>query len=250
LIKDDILHPLDFSNSDYYIDCIKGKYAKQVKKSEAKRSAEILEIIHVNIYGPFPIKYVDGFDSFITFMDDFSRYGYIYPIKEQLEAMNKFKIFKAEVENQHDIKIKLVRFDHGGEYYGQHTLYGQVPGPFVRFLQENDIVTQYSMSDDPQQNGVIERRNCTLIDMVRSMLSYFTLPISLWMEALKTAVHILNHVPSKSVPKIPYELWTGRKLTLNYLHMSGCSAEAKLFNQSIGKLDLKIVSCHFIGYPD
>jgi len=79
-------------------------------------------------------------------------------------------------------------------------------------------------------------------------MSYSTLPISLWMEALKTAIHILNHVPSKSVPKIPYELWTGRKPTLNYLHVWGCPAEAKVFNPNIGKLDPKTVSCHFIGY--
>jgi hypothetical protein len=82
LIKDDILHPLDFSNSDYCIDCIKGKYDNQVKKGEAKLSAGILEIIHMDIYGPFPVNSVDGFDSFITFTDVFSRYGYIYPIKE------------------------------------------------------------------------------------------------------------------------------------------------------------------------
>jgi hypothetical protein len=106
------------------------------------------------------------------------------------------------------------------------------------------------MSGDPQQNGVVERRNRTLMDMVRSMLSYSTLPISLWMEALKSAVHILNRVPSKSVPKIPYEMWTARKLTLNYLHVWGYPTEAKLFNPSIEKLDHKTVSCHFIGYPD
>jgi hypothetical protein len=82
LIKDDILIPLDFSNSDYCIDCIKEKYAKQVKKGEAKRSAGGLKIIHTNIYGPFPVKSVDGFESFITFTNDFSRYDYIYPIKE------------------------------------------------------------------------------------------------------------------------------------------------------------------------
>jgi hypothetical protein len=109
-----------------------------------------------------------------------------------LEALDKFKIFKAEVENQHNIKIKLVRSDCGGEYYGCHTPYDRVPGPFVRFLQEKGIVTQYSMSDDPQQNGVAERCNRTLMDMVRSMLSYSTLLISLWVEALKTVVHILN----------------------------------------------------------
>jgi hypothetical protein len=143
-----------------------------------------------------------------------------------------------------------VRFDRGGGYYGRHTPYGIVPGPFTRFLQENGIVAQYSMPSDPQQNGVAERRNRTLTDMVRSMLSYSTLPISLWMDALKTTVHILNRVPRKSVPKTPYEMWTGRKLILNYLHVWGCPGEAKLFNPCIGKLDPKIVSCHFIGYPD
>jgi transposase InsO family protein len=157
--------------------------------------------MHTNICGPFPIKSVDGFDSFITFTDDFSRYGYIYPIKERSEVLDKFKVFKTEVENQHNIKIKIVRFDRGGEYYGRHTPYGQVPGPFTRLLQENGIIVQYSMPGDPQQNGVAERRNRTLMDMVRSMLNYFTLPISLWMEALKTAVHILNRVPSKSCLK-------------------------------------------------
>jgi hypothetical protein len=120
----------------------------------------------------------------------------------------------------------------------------------VRFLQENGIVAQYSMPGDPQQNGVAERRNRTLMDMVRSMLSYSILPISLWIETLKTAVHILNRVPSKSVPKTPYEIWTGRKPTLNYLHVWGCPAEARIFNPSIEKLDPKTVSCHFIGYLD
>jgi hypothetical protein len=99
LIKDDILIPLDFSNLDYCIDCIKGKYTKQVKKSEAKRSVRILEIVRTDIYGLFCVKSVDGFDSFITFTDYFLRYGYIYPIKERSKALDKFKIFKAEVEN-------------------------------------------------------------------------------------------------------------------------------------------------------
>ena len=57
---------------------------------------------------------MDGYDSFITFIDDYSRYGYIYPIKERTEALDKFKIFKAEVENQHNLKIKIVRSDRGG----------------------------------------------------------------------------------------------------------------------------------------
>ena len=89
---------------------------------------------------------------------------------------------------------------------------------------------QYSMPGEPQQNRVAERRNRTLLDMVRSMLSYSTLLVEMWMEALKTDAHILNRVSSKSVPKTPFELWNGRKLSLNYLKVWGCPAEAKLFD--------------------
>jgi hypothetical protein len=76
-----------------------------------------------------------------------------------------------------------------------------------------------SMSAEPQQNRVIERRNHTLIDMIRSILSYSTLTIGLWMETLKIIIHILNRVPSKSVPKMSSELWTGHKPSLNYLRV-------------------------------
>jgi hypothetical protein len=80
------------------------------------------------------MKSVDGYDSFITFTDDYSRYGYIYPIKERSEAFDKFKILKAEVENQYNLKIKIVRSTHDGEYYGRHTPYDQVLGPFAKFI--------------------------------------------------------------------------------------------------------------------
>ena len=68
-------------------------------KKDDKRSARILQIIHTNICSLFPVKSLDGYNSFITFIDDYSHYGYIYPIKERKEALDKFKIFKAKVEN-------------------------------------------------------------------------------------------------------------------------------------------------------
>jgi hypothetical protein len=70
------------------------------------------------------------------------------------------------------------------------------------------------------------------------------------MEALKTATHIINSVPSKSIPKTPYELWTGRKPNIHYFYVWGCLAEAKIVNPQIEKLDPKTISCHFIEYPD
>jgi transposase InsO family protein len=218
LVKESIIPYLEFLDLEHCVDCIKGKYVKKIKK-DAKRSIEILEIIHTDICGPFSVKSVDGYDSFIIFTDDYSRYGYIYLIKERSEALDKFKIFKAEVKNQHNKKIKIVRSDRGGEYYGRHTLYDQIPGPFAKFLQENGIVAQYSTPGEPQQNRMVERHNHTLIDMIRSMISYSILPISLWMEALKTVIHILNQVPSKSVSKTPYELWTEREPSLNHLRV-------------------------------
>jgi hypothetical protein len=70
------------------------------------------------------------------------------------------------------------------------------------------------------------------------------------MEALKTAEHIINRVPNKSVPKTPYELWTGRNTRINYLHVWDSPTEVKIFNPQLGKLDPKTISYHFIGYPD
>ena len=113
LVKNEILPPLKFSDLEQCIECIKGKFLKQIKKGD-NRSAGILEIIHTNIWGPFSVRCVDGFDSFITFIDDYSHFGYIYPIKERLEALDKFKIFKAEIENRHDKRIKIVRSNRGG----------------------------------------------------------------------------------------------------------------------------------------
>ena len=112
LVKNDILPPLELSDLEQCRECIKGKYVKKIKK-DVKRSAGILQIIHIDIYGPFPVKSVDGYNSFITFTDNYSRYGYIYLIKERTEALDKFKVFKAEVENQHNLKIKIVRSDSG-----------------------------------------------------------------------------------------------------------------------------------------
>jgi hypothetical protein len=82
LIKEEILALLDFSDVGHCIECIKGKYAKHIKKTGVTCSSGVLEIIHTEIYGPFNVNFVDGFNSFINFKDDFSHYGYIYPIRE------------------------------------------------------------------------------------------------------------------------------------------------------------------------
>ena len=99
-------------------------------------------------------------------------------------------------------------------------------------------------------NGAIEMRNRTLKDMVRSMITHFTLPESLWIEALKTAAYLLNRFPTKATYKTSYELWTGKKPSLKHLHIWGCRAEARPQKPNEKKLDARTISCYFIGYSE
>ena len=118
---------------------------------------------------------------------------------------------------------------------------------FQEFLKDNGIISQMTPPYTPQLNGVSERRNRTLLDMVRSMVSFTDLPLYLWGYALQTALHILNKVPSKSVQKTPYEIWNGKKPSFNYMRVWGCLAYVKLFKSD--KLDSKSEMGRFIGYP-
>ena len=93
---------------------------------------------------------------------------------------------------------------------------------FVSFLKEHKNLSQLSALGTPQQNGVAEKRNQTLLDMVRSMMSFSTLPLSFWGYAL-TTTYILNMVSSKSIPKTPMEIWTSSKLNLSHIHIWGLS---------------------------
>ncbi|RVW48540.1 Retrovirus-related Pol polyprotein from transposon TNT 1-94 [Vitis vinifera] len=203
LVSDGILDSLDFSDFDICVECIKGKQTK-TKKLGANRATDVLELIHTDICGPYPTASWNGQQYFITFIDDYSRYGYLFLIHEKSQSLDVFKTFKAEVELQLNKRIKSVRSDRGGEYYGRYDGSGeQRPGPFAKYLEECGIVPQYTMPGSPSMNGVAERRNRTLKDMVRSMISHSTLPEKLWGEALKTAAYILNRV---SLPIIDQEV--------------------------------------------
>jgi hypothetical protein len=135
LTRDGILDSLNFSDFQTCVDCVKGKLTRARKKG-ATRSEGLLEIIHTDICGPFTPSTLGGYKYFITFIDNLSRYGYIFLIYEKSEALDMFKIYKAEIELKQEKKIKIVRSDRGGEFYGRYGEAGQIPGPFAKFLQE------------------------------------------------------------------------------------------------------------------
>ncbi|KAK8534686.1 hypothetical protein V6N12_057330 [Hibiscus sabdariffa] len=128
--------------------------------------------------------------------------------------------------------------NRGGEYLSQD---------FDELLKECGIVSQLTPPGTPQWNGVSERRNRTLLDMVRSMMSHSDLPISFWGHALETAAFILNRVPSKSVQKTPYEIWTGKRPSMSFMKIWGCQAYVK--HQMSTKLEPRSHKCIFVGYP-
>ncbi|KAK8705020.1 hypothetical protein V6N13_048631 [Hibiscus sabdariffa] len=205
---------------------------------KGERASDLLGLIHSDVCGPMNTQARGGFQYFITFTDDFSRYGYIYLMRHKSETLERFKEFKNEVQNQHGKSIKALRSDRGGEYLSQD---------FDELLKECGIVSQLTPHGTPQWNGVSERRNRTLLDMVRSMMSHTDLPTSFWGYALETVAFTLNRVPSKSVQKTPHEMWTGRRPNMSFMRVWGCQAYVK--HQMSTKLEPKSQKCTFVGYP-
>ncbi|GJX55292.1 putative RNA-directed DNA polymerase [Tanacetum coccineum] len=238
LQREGLLESINEESFDKCESCISGKMTKKPFNSNIERATDLLGLIHTDVCGPLRHVSRKGASYFLTFTDDFSRYGYVYLLKHKHEVFETFKVFKAEVELQLGKKIKALRSDRGGEYLSQE---------FKDYLSENGIVQNLTSPYTPQQNGVSERRNRTLLDMVRSMFNLTTLPLSFWDYALESAVRILNMVPTKKVDKTPYEIWHGKVPNMSYLKVWGCEAYVK--RDSADKLKQRSVKCIFVGYP-
>ena len=174
---------------------------KRSFSTKGTRATETLQLVHSDVCGPVSVQARGGYEYFVTFIDDYSRYAYVYLMQRKSETFGKFKEFLAEAEKQLGKSLKTLRSDRGGEY---------LDNEFEDYLLEHGIVSQLTAPGTSQQSGVAERRNRTLLDMVRSMMSYSSLPPSFLGYALQTAMYILNVVPSKFIPKTPLDLWNGQ----------------------------------------
>jgi transposase InsO family protein len=126
---------------------------------------------------------------FLMLIDDASRYCYVYLLKTKDEALDYFKIFKAEAENQLERKIKRLRSDRGGEYF---------PILFDEFCAKHGIIHERTPPYSPESNRIAERKNCTLTDLANTMLDTTGLSKAWWGgEAILTASHVLNGIPNK-----------------------------------------------------
>ncbi|KAG9450658.1 hypothetical protein H6P81_010623 [Aristolochia fimbriata] len=221
--------------------CMKGKQHRlPFEAGHSQRARRPLELVHTDIAGPFEVTSLGGNRYYLTFIDDFSRYTWVYFLKEKSEALNKLKEFKALAENQSRKYIKVLRSDRGGEYTSK---------AFEEFCKENGILHQLTASYTPQQNGVAERKNRTIMNMARSMMKGKTLPKVYWAEAVDCAVYLLNRYPTKSVKfRTPIEAWSGSKPAVGHLKIFGCIAYAHIPEQRRKKLDDRGEKCIFVGY--
>ena len=228
-------------DSTFCEPCVKGKtHRLPFQSSPTKRADHPLELIHSDVCGKIGAKSLGGGEYFVTFIDDHTRYAWVYILQHKSEVFQRFQEWKALVEKSSGRKIKIFRSDNGGEYTSSE---------FASYLTKEGIKHELTIPHTPQQNGVAERLNRTLIESVRTMLADSKLPHRFWAEALATSVYLRNRSPTKAVEAMtPYEAWSGTKPDVSFLRVFGCSAYAHIPKAERRKLDSKARKCVMLGY--
>ncbi|KAH9734072.1 Integrase catalytic domain-containing protein [Citrus sinensis] len=221
--------------------CVTSKQHRLKFSRSIARSKCILDLIHSDVWESPDIS-MGGAKYMVTFIDDYSRRCWVYPIKKKSDVFPVFKEYKARVELESGKKIKCLKTDNSGEY---------TDGEFLAFCKQEGIQRQFTVAYTPQQNGVAERMNRTLTERIRAMLRTAGLPNSFWAEAAKTACYIVNRSPSTAIGlKTTMEMWTGKLADYSYLHAFGCPVYVMYNAQERTKLDPKSRRCIFLGYAD
>lgn len=182
-----------------------------------------------------------GAKYFLLLIDDFTRKAFVYFLKSKGGAFDKFRVFKVMAENQQSRQIKIFRSDNGGELSSAE---------FKSFLSTHGILRQTSAPRTPQQNGLVERYNRTILEMARCMLYSRSIDVRFWAEAVNTAVYVKNRAPHSKMAESPEQLWTGKQPSLKHLRVFGCVAYVHIHDNLRTKLEPKSIRRIFIGYAD
>lgn len=225
--------------------CVAGKMVRlKFPKNEGQKAKDLLQRIHSDVAGPITPPSIGGNRYYTTFIDEMSRYITVEPMKRKSEVMEKFERFQKKVETFQEKSIKELQSDNGGEYIARS---------FQEHLNKSGIHQRLSAPYSPQQNGLSERCNLTLMNVVRCLLFQSGAPHSFWAEAVKTAAYLRNRCPSEAIGgRIPLEIWLRREVKFEdykHLRVFGCQAWAWEPNPK-GKLGPRATECVMIGYQD
>lgn len=233
---------LSKENREFCDACIEGKQSRNPFNASGKpRSSRPLELIHTDICGKIKPTTWDNKNYFVTFIDDYTHCTIVHLLKSKDEALNCFKEYEAAATAHFGLKISKLRCDKGGEY---------ISNLLDKFCKEKGIMIEYANTSTPEQNGVSERMNRTLVEKARTMLIGSGMTKSFWSEAVKTAVYLTNRSPCSALETktTPIEMWTGRKPNVSNLKMFGSIGYVHIPKAKRKKMDTKSRKCIMIGY--
>ncbi|GJS42103.1 putative ribonuclease H-like domain-containing protein [Tanacetum coccineum] len=244
LVKDNLVRGLPtkrFENDQTCVACLKGKQHRASCKSKVLNPiTKPLFMLHMDLFGPTFVSSLMHKKYCLVVTDDYSRFTWVFFLTTKDETSEILKNFIKEIENLVDKKVKIIRSDNGTEFKNK---------VMDDFCREKGIKREYSVARTPQQNGVAERRNRTLIEAARTMLADSKLPTTFWAEAVSTACYVQNRVlVVKPHNKTPYELFRGFKPALSFMRPFGCHVTILNTLDNLGKFDGKSDEGFFVGY--
>ncbi|KAL0539908.1 hypothetical protein IC582_024129 [Cucumis melo] len=224
-------------------DCLHCKMAKQPALSFPK-SASLCDkpfgLIHSDIWGPAPCPTVNGYRYFVLFIDDYSRFTWIYFLRNRSSLYQIYVDFANMIQTQFSSKIKILRTDNAMEYKDSR---------FLSFLAQQGTLIQRSCPHTSQQNGRAERKHRHILDSVRAQLLSGSCPEKFWGEAALTSVYVINRLPSQVIHNIsPFERLYGTPPTYSHLKVFGCACFVLLHSHEHTKLEPRARLCCFLGY--
>ncbi|GJZ69558.1 zinc finger, CCHC-type containing protein [Tanacetum coccineum] len=223
--------------------CLLGKHSRTPFPNHAKfRSKNPLDLVYGDLCGPISPATHSGKKLIFLLVDDCTRFMWAYFLTTKDQALSTFKEFRQQIEMEMRMKVRMLRTDRGGEFTSNE---------FTRYCKENGIARQLTAPYSPQQNGVVERRNRTVLSTTRSMMKAMKLPLTFWAEAVRHAIYILNRVPTRAlVDKTPYEALYNRKPNLENLRIFRCTTYAKITIPHLKNLDDRSIPLVYLGVEE
>lgn len=221
--------------------CLAGKQRRTpFPQKTLWRSTEPLQLLHGDTCGPITPATPSGNKYLLLLVDDYSRFMWIALLPSKDAAIAAIKHVQATAERKSGKKLLMLHTDRGGEFNATD---------FINYCAQLDVRRQLSAPYTPQQNGVVERHNQTVVGMARNMMKAKSLPGVVWGEAVSTAVYLLNRSSCKPIGgRTPYELWNGHTPLVQHLWTFGCIAHMKVNTPHLRKLNDRSHRTVFVGY--
>ena len=219
--------------------CIMAKHHREPFPASESKSNRPLELLHMDLCGPLPFASLGGSKYVATFLDDYTKLSVVRTMAHKSDAAHVVPDVINMLETQSGHLLRIARTDNGGEY---------ISNALADYLDGKGVIHQTTMAYTPQQNGVAERLNRTLMEKTRAMLSDANLPPEMWAEAMVTANYVRNISPVTGKSKTPWELFFGRKPDVSMLRTFGSRAYVHVPKELRNKLDNRSARGIMIGY--